>query len=381
LASFGIYVHWPFCRSKCPYCDFNSHVRERIDEAAWRDALVQAIDRQAARTRGRTVDSVFFGGGTPSLMDPRTTAAVLERIARRWDLSPDAEITLEANPTSAEAESFAGFRAAGVNRLSLGVQALDAASLKFLGRQHDAKEARAAIALAARHFQRYSFDLIYARPGQTLAAWRAELADAVAMAADHLSVYQLTIEQGTAFHAAHARGDFVLPDEDLADDLFDATQADLAAMGLPAYEISNHARPGSESRHNKVYWRYGDYVGVGPGAHGRLTLEGEKLATRQIKAPELWLANLQEGGDGMAEEVPTPREDRLTEMLMMGLRLVEGIPRSRFLREAGGQPEAVLDPRGLADLIEDGFVTLDDARLMATAKGRPVLNAVLAKLL
>ncbi len=381
MASFGIYVHWPFCRSKCPYCDFNSHVRERIDEAAWRDALVQAIDRQAARTRGRTVDSVFFGGGTPSLMDPRTTAAVLERIARRWDLSPDAEITLEANPTSAEAESFAGFRAAGVNRLSLGVQALDAASLKFLGRQHDAKEARAAIALAARHFQRYSFDLIYARPGQTLAAWRAELADAVAMAADHLSVYQLTIEQGTAFHAAHARGDFVLPDEDLADDLFDATQADLAAMGLPAYEISNHARPGSESRHNKVYWRYGDYVGVGPGAHGRLTLEGEKLATRQIKAPELWLANLQEGGDGMAEEVPTPREDRLTEMLMMGLRLVEGIPRSRFLREAGGQPEAVLDPRGLADLIEDGFVTLDDARLMATAKGRPVLNAVLAKLL
>jgi oxygen-independent coproporphyrinogen-3 oxidase len=381
LASFGIYVHWPFCRSKCPYCDFNSHVRERIDEAAWRDALVQAIDRQAARTRGRTVDSVFFGGGTPSLMDPRTTAAVLERIARRWDLSPDAEITLEANPTSAEAESFAGFRAAGVNRLSLGVQALDAASLKFLGRQHDAKEARAAIALAARHFQRYSFDLIYARPGQTLAAWRAELADAVAMAADHLSVYQLTIEQGTAFHAAHARGDFVLPDEDLADDLFDATQADLAAMGRPAYEISNHARPGSESRHNKVYWRYGDYVGVGPGAHGRLTLEGEKLATRQIKAPELWLANLQEGGDGMAEEVPTPREDRLTEMLMMGLRLVEGIPRSRFLREAGGQPEAVLDPRGLADLIEDGFVTLDDARLMATAKGRPVLNAVLAKLL
>jgi putative oxygen-independent coproporphyrinogen III oxidase len=381
LASFGIYVHWPFCRSKCPYCDFNSHVRERIDETTWRDALVRAIDQQAARTPGRTVDSVFFGGGTPSLMDPKTTAAVLERIARNWTLSPDAEITLEANPTSAEAKSFAGFRAAGVNRLSLGVQALDAASLKFLGRQHDAAEARAAIALAARHFQRYSFDLIYARPGQTIASWRKELAEAVAMAADHLSVYQLTIEQGTAFYAAHARGDFILPDEDLADDLFDATQADLAAMGLPAYEISNHARPGAESRHNKVYWRYGDYVGVGPGAHGRLTLDGAKLATRQIKAPELWLASLQEGGDGMAEQVPTPREDRLTEMLMMGLRLVEGIPRARFLREAGGEPEAVLNPRGLADLIEGGFVTLDGERLATTAKGRPVLNAVLAKLI
>ncbi len=381
MASFGIYVHWPFCRSKCPYCDFNSHVRERIDETTWRDALVQAIDQQAARTPGRTVDSVFFGGGTPSLMDPKTTGAVLERIARNWTLSPDAEITLEANPTSAEANSFAGFRAAGVNRLSLGVQALDAASLRFLGRQHDAAEARAAIALAARHFQRYSFDLIYARPGQTIASWRAELAEAVAMAADHLSVYQLTIEQGTAFYAAHARGDFVLPDEDLADDLFDATQADLAAMGLPAYEISNHARPGSESRHNKVYWRYGDYVGVGPGAHGRLTLDGAKLATRQIKTPELWLASLQEGGDGMAEQVPTPREDRLTEMLMMGLRLVEGIPRARFLREAGGEPETVLNPRGLADLIDGGFVTLDDDRLTATIKGRPVLNALLAKLL
>ena len=381
MSSFAVYVHWPFCRSKCPYCDFNSHVREKIDEAAWRDALVRAIDVQAARTSGRVVDSVFFGGGTPSLMDPKTAGAVLERIAKRWTLSPDAEITLEANPTSAEAASFAGFRTAGVNRLSLGVQALDAASLKFLGRQHDAEEARAAIALAARHFQRYSFDLIYARPGQTVAAWRAELAEAVAMAADHLSVYQLTIEQGTAFYAAHARGDFILPGEDLADDLFEATQADLTALGLPAYEISNHARPGSESRHNLVYWRYGDYVGVGPGAHGRLTIEGEKLATRQVKAPELWLASLQEGRDGMAEEVATSRSERLTEMLMMGLRLTEGIPRDRFLREADGQPEEALDPKGLADLIDGGFVTLDAERLTATASGRPVLNAVLGKLL
>ena len=381
MSSFAIYVHWPFCRSKCPYCDFNSHVRERIDEAAWRDALLAALDAQAARTRGRTVDSIFFGGGTPSLMAPSTTAAVLERIARHWSLAPDVEITLEANPTSAEAAGFAGFRAAGVNRLSLGVQALDVASLKFLGRQHDAEEARAAIALAARHFQRFSFDLIYARPHQTIASWRAELAQAVALAADHLSVYQLTIEPGTAFFAAHARGDFILPDDDLASDLFEATQADLAAAGMAAYEISNHARPGASSRHNLVYWRYGDYVGVGPGAHGRLTLEGKKLATRQIKAPELWLTSLQEGRDGMAEEVETPVKDRLTELTMMGLRLVEGIPRERFRLETGDEPEAVLDPKGLKDLIEGGFVTLDADRLTATVTGRQLLNSVLARLL
>jgi oxygen-independent coproporphyrinogen-3 oxidase len=381
LSSFAIYVHWPFCRSKCPYCDFNSHVRERIDEAAWRDALLAALDAQADRTRGRTVDSIFFGGGTPSLMAPSTAAAVLERIARHWSLAPDVEITLEANPTSAEAAGFAGFRAAGVNRLSLGVQALDVPSLKFLGRQHDAEEARAAIALAARHFQRFSFDLIYARPHQTIASWRAELAQAVALAADHLSVYQLTIEPGTAFFTAHARGDFILPDDDLASDLFEATQADLAAAGMAAYEISNHARPGAASRHNQVYWRYGDYVGVGPGAHGRLTLDGKKLATRQIKTPELWLTSLQEGRDGMAEEVETPVKDRLTELTMMGLRLVEGIPRERFRRETGGEPEDVLDQQGLKDLIEGGFVTLDADRLTATATGRQLLNSVLARLL
>ena len=381
MSSFAIYVHWPFCRSKCPYCDFNSHVRERIDEAAWRDALLAALDAQADRTRGRTVDSIFFGGGTPSLMAPSTAAAVLERIARHWSLAPDVEITLEANPTSAEAAGFAGFRAAGVNRLSLGVQALDVPSLKFLGRQHDAEEARAAIALAARHFQRFSFDLIYARPHQTIASWRAELAQAVALAADHLSVYQLTIEPGTAFFTAHARGDFILPDDDLASDLFEATQADLAAAGMAAYEISNHARPGAASRHNQVYWRYGDYVGVGPGAHGRLTLDGKKLATRQIKTPELWLTSLQEGRDGMAEEVETPVKDRLTELTMMGLRLVEGIPRERFRRETGGEPEDVLDQQGLKDLIEGGFVTLDADRLTATATGRQLLNSVLARLL
>jgi oxygen-independent coproporphyrinogen-3 oxidase len=296
-------------------------------------------------------------------------------------LAPDVEITLEANPTSAEAAGFAGFRAAGVNRLSLGVQALDVPSLKFLGRQHDAEEARAAIALAARHFQRFSFDLIYARPHQTIASWRAELAQAVALAADHLSVYQLTIEPGTAFFTAHARGDFILPDDDLASDLFEATQADLAAAGMAAYEISNHARPGAASRHNQVYWRYGDYVGVGPGAHGRLTLDGKKLATRQIKTPELWLTSLQEGRDGMAEEVETPVKDRLTELTMMGLRLVEGIPRERFRRETGGEPEDVLDQQGLKDLIEGGFVTLDADRLTATATGRQLLNSVLARLL
>lgn len=379
---FGIYVHWPFCRSKCPYCDFNSHVRERIDADAWRDGLLAALDRQAERTGGRVVDSVFFGGGTPSLMDPATAGAVLDRIAGLWTMAPGAEITLEANPTSVEAGRFAGFHAAGVNRVSLGIQALDDRALKFLGRQHDAGEALGAIALAARHFQRFSFDLIYARPGQTVAEWRAELSRALDLAADHLSLYQLTIEEGTAFHTAHARGDFTLPDEEEAGALYEATADALAARGLLSYEISNYARPGSESRHNLVYWRYGDYVGVGPGAHGRISLaDGTKLATRQAKAPETWLAQVGSGGDGMAEEVPVDAVERRTEMLMMGLRLDEGVPRARFRRELGQEPEETFDLRALADLIDGGFLVLDETRLAATASGRQRLDAVLRHLL
>ena len=376
---FGIYVHWPFCRSKCPYCDFNSHVRERIEEADWTKALLAALDREADRIGARrSVGSVFFGGGTPSLMSPGTVGSVLDRIARHWQLGADAEITLEANPTSVEAEKFLGFGAAGVNRVSLGVQSFDEAALRFLGRQHSAGEARAAIVVAASHFARFSFDLIYARPGQSVAEWEAELAAALDFATDHLSLYQLTIEQGTAFFTQHARGDFALPEDGLGADLYEATQALLEARLMPAYEISNHARAGAECRHNLLYWRYGDYVGIGPGAHGRVTLDGRKFATRQKKAPESWLADIKEGGDGMEERLEIAPQDRLVEMVMMGLRTSEGIPRARFRRECNAEPEDLLDTETLQRL--DGFITLDAAGLRAPKAGRQRLNSVLATL-
>jgi len=324
---------------------------------------------------------VFFGGGTPSLMDPATVGAVLERIARHWPLAGDVEVTLEANPGSVEAARFAGLAAAGVNRVSLGVQALDDAALRFLGRGHDSAEARAALALAARHFARRSFDLIYGRPGHTVAAWERELADALILAGDHLSVYQLTIEPGTAFHAAVARGDWTLPDEDTQAALYEATQHRLDAAGLPAYEISNHARPGGECRHNLVYWRGGDYVGVGPGAHGRLTLDGGRLATRQHKVPETWLAALAAGADGMAETLPLGATERRDELVMMGLRLSAGVPRAVFRRELDAEPETLLDGARLDRLRAGGFLELDAAGLRATAAGRQRLNAVLAALL
>ena len=378
---FAVYVHWPFCLAKCPYCDFNSHVRERVEQERWRTALVRELNHYAGQTPGRTVTSIFFGGGTPSLMAPATVGAVIDRIAERWTLDPNIEITLEANPTSVESHKFKGFRTAGVNRVSLGIQALDDASLKFLGRQHSATEALGAIELAARQFDRYSFDLIYARPGQTEASWAAELDRALSFAAGHLSVYQLTIEQGTQFATLHARGAFTLPDDELAGALYELTQAHLAAAGLPAYEISNHARPGEASRHNLTYWRYGDYVGVGPGAHGRLTRDGVKIATRQAKAPETWLAQVERDGHGTQETEAIDAEARAEELLMMGLRLAEGIPRGRFRDELGLAPEDVLDPVALGHLTEGGFVTLDAERLVATAAGRQRLNAVLAALL
>ena len=378
---FAVYVHWPFCLAKCPYCDFNSHVRERIEQDRWRTALLAELDHYARQTRGRTVTSIFFGGGTPSLMDPKTVGAVIDRIGQRWALDPDIEITLEANPTSVEAHKFQGFRTAGINRVSLGIQALDDASLKFLGRQHSSEEALGAIDLAARHFDRYSFDLIYARPGQTVKSWEAELDRALGFAADHLSVYQLTIEQGTAFATLHARGDFILPDDELAGELYELTQAHLGAAGMPSYEISNHARPGQASRHNLTYWRYGDYVGVGPGAHGRLTIGGEKRATRQAKAPETWLARVEMDGHGTQETEIVDPAARGEELVMMGLRLAEGIPRRRFRDELGLEPEDLLDMTALGHLTEGGFVTLDDQRLVATDAGRQRLNAVLAALL
>jgi putative oxygen-independent coproporphyrinogen III oxidase len=377
---FALYIHWPFCKSKCPYCDFNSHVRDGIAQERWRQALLAELDHAAAETAGQRVTSIFFGGGTPSLMEPATVAALIDRAASRWSIDENIEVTLEANPTSVESSRFAALRQAGVNRLSLGVQALDDRALRFLGRGHDAAEALAAIALAERHFARYSFDLIYARPEQTLPQWQAELARAVALAGDHLSVYQLTIEAGTAFAAAHARGDWVLPEEELAGDLFEATQDALAKAGLAAYEISNHARPDGECRHNLTYWRYGDYVGIGPGAHGRVAVGADKLATRRHRAPETWLTAVERQGHGMQEQIALNAAERAEEMLMMGLRLAEGVGRARFRAETGIEIEAALDSGRLADLIAGGFLVQDAQGLRATAAGRQRLNAVLAAL-
>jgi len=377
----AVYVHWPFCLSKCPYCDFNSHVRERIDEAAWRRALIAEIDHFAALAPGRRAGSLFFGGGTPSLMSPETVAAVIARVDMHWPLDDDAEITLEANPTSVEAGRFEGFRAAGVNRLSLGVQALDDRALRFLGRGHDVDEALAALAVAQAVFDRVSFDLIYARPGQTLANWRVELGRALALGTEHLSLYQLTIEPGTAFHARAARGDLVPPGGDAAARLYDATQEICAAAGRPAYEISNHAAPGAESRHNLAYWRGGDYVGVGPGAHGRLTLDGRAVAFRQHRAPETWREAVERAGHGLRERRTLTRAERVAEILMMGLRLAEGVSFARFRARTGVALDRALDPARLAALIEGGLVARDARGIRATTAGRGLLDALLAELL
>ena len=376
----AVYIHWPFCKSKCPYCDFNSHVRERIDEARWRQALLAELAWWAEQTEGATITSIFFGGGTPSLMDPATVAAILAAIGRHWTMAADCEITLEANPTSVEAARFRALCDAGVGRVSLGVQALDDAALKFLGRGHDAREARAAVELARAIFPRFSFDLIYARPGQTPASWKKELAAALAFAGDHLSVYQLTIEAGTAFATSFARGDFALPDEDSAGALYEATQAALEDAGLPAYEISNHARPGQECRHNLAYWRGQDYLGVGPGAHGRLTSGPARFATRQTKTPETWLAAVEGRGHGTEEFVRLTPDERRGELMMMGLRATEGIARDRFFAATGMGFEDAFGDR-LPPLIEGGFVNLDEHALCTTAAGRQRLNAVLGKLL
>jgi putative oxygen-independent coproporphyrinogen III oxidase len=376
----AVYVHWPFCRSKCPYCDFNSHVRDSVDIARWTRALLADLDHAADLVPERTVGSVFFGGGTPSLMPPETVAALLDRAAARWTMHSAVEVTLEANPNSAEAARFRAFAAAGVNRLSIGVQALDPAALRMLGRLHDRAEAIAAIEHARDSFARFSFDLIYARPGQSLGAWRNELDEALTLAGDHLSLYQLTIEPGTAFATLERRGDLVPLVEETAAALFEATQDRLAAHGLPAYEISNHARPGGECRHNLAYWRYQDYAGIGPGAHGRLTRDGVKFATRQHRTPERWLAAIERAGTGIEETRAIDRDTALEEMVMMGLRLTEGVDRVR-LEHAAGQDAELLFGGSLGPLIEGGFLTLDEERLAATAAGRQRLNAVLGALL
>ena len=372
---FGVYVHWPFCAAKCPYCDFNSHVRAGLDQDRWRRALVSQIGAAAAETPGRRVDTVFFGGGTPSLMPPETVAAVIEAIRAGWTLAKGAEITLEANPTSVEAGRFRGYAGAGVNRLSLGVQSLRDADLRALGRMHTAAEARSAFDIARDCFGRVSFDLIYARQGQDMVGWRAELGEALAMAVDHLSLYQLTIEPGTRFGDLAARGRLRgLPSEGLGADLFQATREICAAAGMPAYEISNHARPGAESRHNLIYWRYGDYAGIGPGAHGRLTLEGRRWAVESIARPESWLETVEAGAiPGRREEVV--RDAQSVEMLLMGMRLDEGVSLARYEALAGRTIEVAPDLRDL-ELVEIGA-----GRIRATARGVPLLNAVLEHLL
>jgi putative oxygen-independent coproporphyrinogen III oxidase len=376
--AFGVYIHWPFCLSKCPYCDFNSHVRHaEIDETRFVRAFAAEIAATAARVPKRTVSTIFFGGGTPSLMKPQTVSAILDTVAKHWAVAPDVEVTLEANPTSVEATRFAGYRAAGVNRVSLGVQALDDAALKALGRMHTADEALAAVAIARGAFERYSFDLIYARPGQTAPAWRAELTRAITQAAEHLSLYQLTIEAETPFAALHAAGKLAVPDGDHARELYDLTREVCAAAGLPAYEISNHARPGAECRHNLVYWRYHEYAGIGPGAHGRLDIDGRRHATATEKRPEAWLMRVEATGNGVVTDEALSRVEASDEFLLMGLRLAEGIDLARFAALAGGP----LAEKQITELTTHGLVeTTPDGRLRVTADGFPLLDAIVADL-
>jgi oxygen-independent coproporphyrinogen-3 oxidase len=377
-AAFGVYVHWPFCLSKCPYCDFNSHVRHAaVDEDRFARAFAREIETTAARAGGRTVTSIFLGGGTPSLMQPKTVGAILDAIGRHWSVAPDVEVTLEANPTSVEATRFRGYRTAGVNRVSLGVQALDDVSLKALGRLHSAREALDAVAIARTAFDRYSFDLIYARPDQTPAMWAEELKLAIAEAAEHLSLYQLTIEEGTPFFGLHAAGKLQTPDEATARALYDVTQEVCAREGLPAYEISNHARTGAECRHNLVYWRGDEYAGIGPGAHGRLDIGGVRHAIATEKRPEAWLMRVEANGSGVVTDDLLKSEERADEFLLMGLRLAEGIDPGRYAA-LSGRP---LDPRRISLLREEGAISVDpDGRLRVTRSGFPVLDAVVADL-
>jgi oxygen-independent coproporphyrinogen-3 oxidase len=377
-AGFGVYLHWPFCASKCPYCDFNSHVRAGgIDETRFRAAFLRELEHWAGLAPGRRVASIFFGGGTPSLMSPATTGAILDAIAGLWAVEPDAEITLEANPSSVEAGRFRGYRAAGVNRVSLGVQSLDDEVLRTLGRLHTVTEAKAAIEVARATFDRFSFDLIYARPGQTLAAWRSELGEALALAGRHLSLYQLTIEEGTPFAALHARGRLRVPDAERAHDFYALTQELTEAAGLPVYEISNHAAPGEECRHNLLYWRYGEYAGLGPGAHGRIVAGGARQATAAERDPEHWAALVESRGHGLAETVALSPAEEADEALLMGLRLAEGIDLDRLALLTGFAPgEGAVEELAALELVERRA----ESRVSATAAGRIVLDRVVLRL-
>lgn len=376
MSDFGIYIHWPYCAAKCPYCDFNSHVRRVVTEERYLAAALRELRSYRERLGERRVGSIFFGGGTPSLMSPATAGALLDAVAQLWSIEPDAEITFEANPLSVEASRFAGFRAAGFNRVSLGIQSLDDSQLRFLGRLHDAAEARQALTVAKAHFPRVSFDLIYARPGQDAASWRSELTDALALAEGHVSLYQLTIEPGTAFHALERTGKLHIPAGDDAAALYALTQELCDRHGLPAYEISNHVREGEESRHNLLYWRYGEYAGIGPGAHGRLMIGGARYALSALRDPAGWAARVETSGLGLeSEEKLTPRE-QAEEMLLMGLRLREGLSLDRFAAVTGHGivPEAIAPLRG------NGLIAQHGPVLAATSEGRLVLNGIIAEL-
>ena len=375
-APLALYVHWPFCVSKCPYCDFNSHVRDGIDQAAWRAALLADLRHEAEMTPGRPLGSIFFGGGTPSLMPPATVAAVLDAAEQAWGFAPGIEITLEANPSSVEAARFADLAAAGVNRVSLGLQALDDETLHFLGRAHDVAEGLGALATAQAVFERVSFDLIYARPGQRMADWHAELARALSFGTEHLSLYQLTIEPGTRFQTEAAAGRLTLPDPDFAADLFELTRALTASAGLPAYEISNHARPGAESRHNLTYWRYQDYAGIGPGAHGRR----DGVATQRRRKPENWIDAVARNGHGIEAETPLIAHERAVEAMLMGLRLAEGIDLARIAALGNRPLDQLADLPAIERIAAQGLLACDGDRLRATDTGMPVLNAILGEI-
>ena len=383
MQTLALYIHWPFCLAKCPYCDFNSHVRGAIPERRFASALRVELAHEAARLSldgPRRLGSIFFGGGTPSLMRPQSVAALIEQARALFAPAPDLEVTLEANPTSVEAGKLAGFRDAGVNRISLGVQALDDAALRALGREHSAAQAIAALEAARRLFPRVSFDLIYARPGQGLAAWRNELDRALDLASDHLSLYQLTIEPGTKYEALHRRGLIPLPDADAAAALYEQTARTAADHGLEAYEVSNYARPGARSRHNLAYWRYQDYVGIGPGAHGRLTLGGVLRATRRHRAPEPWADLVERRGTGETSLDALSSQERAREMLLMGLRLSEGVSADAFAGRAGTTLQQALDPVILRAAEDEGYVAWRDGRLVATPEGRLRLDALLGAL-
>jgi putative oxygen-independent coproporphyrinogen III oxidase len=379
--SLGIYIHWPFCVSKCPYCDFNSHVREQINPTQWQEAYLKELDFLGSQTSRRLLTSVFFGGGTPSLMDPRIVESILDHLSHYWCLDPTLEVTLEANPNSAEQEKFYAFKAAGVNRLSVGIQSLYDTSLKFLGRAHGRKEALQALQLAQKIFPRFSFDLIYARPSQSLQEWRQELEEALTYASSHLSLYQLTLEQGTAFYTQAKAGRIHLPDERHATDLYELTQEIMERAGMPYYEISNHALPGYESRHNLIYWRSQDYGAIGPGAHGRLSQKGKRWATKNFRTPERWLKAVQEKGNGTEETLEITLSEQIDELLIMGLRLREGISLSRLENLIEKPFFHILHKEKLASFIEQRFLNLEHDKLKVTPKGHLYLNFLLRELI